>query len=240
MSETNQNDQSDRNNTTENTDEQPRKRGGGPRTPEGKRRSSLNARRHAITARVHVATPEESAVFDAHLKAYLEALAPVGVVERDLAIEIADLKFRLKRAGSVEHAIFALGHETHAEAINSGHPQADAALAEGLTWIREAKRLQLLTLYEARIRKAVEKNTAELERLQKERKEAYARAQRQAIQLVKVAVSEGHDYEAGGDFQPASAHGQFVFSTSELARVIHRQNRLDRSYALPDLEAVAA
>lgn len=211
----------------------------GPRTPEGKRRSSLNARRHAVTARVHIATPEESEVFDAHMKSWLDALQPVGTIERELAIEIASLRFRLKRAASTENSIFALGHEQYAESL-SDHPQAGAALAEGMTWIRECKSLQLLTLYESRIRRALEKATEELKRQQDARKQAFAHAQQDAIRLVKVAASEGHEYDPGTDFHPARAHGGFVFSESELARVIDRRNRIARSYSLPDLEVKAA
>jgi hypothetical protein len=211
----------------------------GPRTPEGKRRSSLNARRHSITARVHIATPEESDVYDAHMNAYLEVFQPVGTIERDLAIEIASLRFRLKRAASLENSIFALGHEKFAESL-ADHPQAAAALAEGMTWISESKNLQLLTLYESRIRRALEKATEELNRLQAARKQAYAQAQQDAIRLVKVAMSEGEEYDPGDDFEPASAHGEFVFSESELARLIDRRNRIDRSYKLPDLEVQAA
>ena len=218
---------------------QPGKRGGGPRTPEGKKRSSLNARRHGLTARIHIATPEESAVYDAHLKSYLEAFAPAGVVERDLVIELASLRHRLKRVASLEDSIFALGIDRFAESLSS-HPQTGAAFAEGMTWLRDGKNIQLLSLYESRLRKAAEKTQTELERLQKARKEAHAHAQRQAIQLAKVAVSKGKDYEPGGDFLPARDHGQFVFSTDELVRAVDRQNRLSRSYSLPDLETKSA
>ncbi len=48
----------------------------GPKTPEGKRRSSLNASRHYLTGKIHIATPEESTAFDKHCKAYHETLAP--------------------------------------------------------------------------------------------------------------------------------------------------------------------
>lgn len=204
-----------------------------------KRRSSLNARRHGITARVHIATPEESEAYDAHMKSYLEALKPVGPIERDLAIEIASLRYRLKRAASLEHSIFAVGHEEFAESL-SDHPQAGAALAEGMTWLRHCKSLQLLTLYESRTRRALEKATEELNSLQAARKEAHTRAQQEAIRLAKVALSEGREYQPGRDFEPASAHGEFVFSEPELARVVDRRNRLSRSFSLPDLEVKAA
>jgi hypothetical protein len=211
---------------------------GGPRTPEGRRRSSMNARRHSLTARVHIATPEESAAFDAHLKDYLEAFAPAGIVERDLVIELASLRYRLRRAACIEDSIFALGHERFAESV-SDHAQAGAALAQGMTWISEAKNIQLLSLYETRLRNAAAKAQAEIERLQAARKEAHAHAQAEAIRLAKVAAAEGQTYDGAKDFEPAAEHGQFVFSAEHIARAADRRDRLVRSYSVPrtDLDA---
>ena len=57
------------------------KKKGGPRTPEGRRRSSLNATRHQLTSKVYIATPEESDAYNAHIEAYMEVLAPVGLLD---------------------------------------------------------------------------------------------------------------------------------------------------------------
>jgi hypothetical protein len=216
------------------------KRSGGPRTPEGKMRSSQNARRHSLTARVHIAPPEEAEIYDAHLNAYLEALAPVGVVERDLALELASLRYRLKRIASIEDSIFAIGHSQHAESLSS-LPEAGAALAQGMTWLRDGKSIQLLSLYESRLRKAAEKAQAEIERLQAARKEAHERAMEEAIRLSKLAVHEGNcQYQGGDDFEPAADHGQFVYSTHEIARAADRQERLRRAWSVPEIALKAA
>ncbi len=201
----------------------------GPKTPEGKRRSSLNARRHSLTGKIHIATPEESKAFDQHCKAYHAELAPVGILESDLAQEIAEDRWRLKRARSLENSIFAQGHHDHADSANSGHPQVDAALAEGKTWVEQARNLQLLTLYENRIRRAIEKNTVQLEAMQAKRKQAYRDAQFEAIRLSQLAEAEGQTYNPGEDFTPARDHGGFVFSASEIARVTDRKRRSDRA-----------
>jgi hypothetical protein len=47
--------------------EPPQKKKGGPRTLEGKRRSSLNATRHQLLSKTYIATPEESSSFNAHM-----------------------------------------------------------------------------------------------------------------------------------------------------------------------------
>jgi hypothetical protein len=70
----------------------------GPRTEEGKKRSSLNAFRHGLTGQIVIHTPEDQAAFQKHCDAIREALAPVGALEFDLAQAIAEDKWRLNRA----------------------------------------------------------------------------------------------------------------------------------------------
>jgi len=75
----------------------------GPRTVEGKRRSSLNAVRHGLLARtpvlLHVEAEED---WEAHVMATVDALAPVGHVETMLAERIALLSWRLGRVARYE------------------------------------------------------------------------------------------------------------------------------------------
>jgi hypothetical protein len=138
----------------------------GPRTPEGKRICRLNAYRHGLTSRLCVFAPEEKQAYDKHCKVVLEAFAPVGDFERDLAQSIADDRWRLKRARAIEASTFALGQRKYA-ADTIGHPEVDAAFAQARTWSQEARNLQLLTVYEQRIHRAIEKNMAKLKLLRR-------------------------------------------------------------------------
>ena len=147
----------------------------GPRTPEGRKRSSLNAFRHGLTGQIVVHTPEDQEAFKKHCDGIREALAPVGALELDLAQAIAEDRWRLNRARALENSIFALGQTEHVP-DDSDNPDVDAALAQGRTWITHARELNLLTTYENRIRRSVEKNTAELRALQAQRKPATAEA----------------------------------------------------------------
>ena len=70
----------------------------GPRTEEGKRRSSLNAFRHGLTGQIVIHTPEDQAAFQKHCDAIRQALKPVGALETDLAQAVAEDKWRLNRA----------------------------------------------------------------------------------------------------------------------------------------------
>jgi hypothetical protein len=207
--------------------EPPQKKKGGPRTAEGRRRSSLNATRHQLTSKVYIATPEESDAYNAHIAAYMEALAPVGVLETELAALIAADRWRCKRAIMIENSIFAQGYLDHGEAIDVDNSQVAEALAEGKTWTSQANSLSLLTTYEGRITRRADKNMAQLTEMQTRRRELYKAAQNEAIRLVQLSEAQGEVYEPGDDFEPAAAHGQFVFSAPEIARVRDRRTRLD-------------
>jgi hypothetical protein len=164
------------------------------------------------------------------MAAYKEALAPVGILETELVAEIAKMKWRQKRASSVEDSIFSQGHLDHAHNMNTGDAAVDSCLAEGLVWKEQAKNLLLISLYETRMRRALEKDMAALEAMQTKRKEVYAQAQNEAIRLAQLAASQGDEYDPGDDFVPASAYGQFVFSEPDLLRVLDRRNRVSRAW----------
>jgi hypothetical protein len=200
----------------------------GPRSEEGKRRSSLNAFRHGLTGQIVIHTPEDQAAFQKHCDAIREALKPVGALETDLAQAIAEDKWRLNRARSLENSIFTLGLQANS-GPGSSHPEVNAALAQGRTWIAQAKNLQLLTTYEQRIRRSVEKNMAEFRTLQSERKAAAAKVEQEARLLVQLAEAEGGNYDPASDFPPESQPPGFVFSRPTIVRQIERGQRLDRA-----------
>ncbi len=210
--------------------EPPQKKKGGPRTAEGKRRSSLNATRHQLLSKTYIATPEESDAFNSHMAAYREALAPGNFLESELATLIAMDRWKIKRAISIENSIFACGYLDHAEAIDVDNSQVAEALAEAKTWTAEAHSLSLLNTYEGRISRRADKNIAQLISMQTQRKEKYGHAEREAIHLVELAEAQDAVYDPGDDFKPASAHGEFVYSAPEIARVRDRKNRLDLAW----------
>ncbi|HEX3878572.1 MAG TPA: hypothetical protein VHW24_16395 [Bryobacteraceae bacterium] len=204
----------------------------GPRSPEGKRRSSLNALRSGLHGAIVCLTAEDLAAFTSHCDAIRAQLAPDGPLEAFYATSIAENMFRAIRARSLENSVFASGFRQHVDSIHSGHPEVDAALAQSETFLREAHQLHLLTVYESRLSRLISRDTATLQALQAERKTAHARALQEARQLSKLAAHEGYAYDPADDFEPPSAHGGFVFSTQELQRFEDRQNRLDRASKL--------
>ena len=174
----------------------------GPKTPEGKARCSLNAYRHGMTGQIVVKTPEEQHAYDNHCRIIYEAYAPATDFERFLAQRrfrsstksIADDHWRLNRARAIEDSTFAMS--MHGQASDStGLPQVDDAFAQARTWAGQARNLALLTIYEQRIQRSVDKNTAQLKALQIERKAQAAEAMKQAKLLYQLAQAEGKPYQ---------------------------------------------
>ncbi|HEX2525353.1 MAG TPA: hypothetical protein VHL31_03500 [Geminicoccus sp.] len=75
----------------------------GPRTPEGKARSSANARRHGLCARnVILDDPAEQAGFDGLLVGLRAAYRPIDAQEQELVRAIAHAAWQLRRAQALE------------------------------------------------------------------------------------------------------------------------------------------
>ena len=198
----------------------------GPKTPEGKRACALNAYRHGLTGRLNIATPEEQQAYDLHSQINLEALAPANNYERSLAQSIADDRWRLIRARSIESGIFALGLQDNG-GDNTGAPQVDDAFAQARTWLQDSRNLQLLTIYEQRIQRSVDKNLAHLETLQTKRQATATEDMRQAKLIYQLAQVEGKPYQPEAYFTVAPPPRESVFSTPEVVRALGREILLD-------------
>jgi hypothetical protein len=218
----------------------------GPVTAEGRRRSSLNGYRNGLNGQIVCSTPEELAVFKSFCSEIQNELAPVGAIEKFYAKSVAENMFRLERARSLEMGMFSNGHREHVDEMQSGHPEADTALAAARTFMEQAHAFHLLTGYEVKILRALEKHQAQLTSLQAARKAAHEKAVEQATQFVELAEAMGETYEPGEDFTPASAHGGFVFSETEIdrrreraahlraARTYHFEGKLPKGGPKPD------
>lgn len=194
----------------------------GPTTEEGKRRSSLNARRHGLTGQVSAMTEEDRAAHDEFSAAMLKDLAPEGALETQLAQRVATDSWRLNRISAIEDNLFAIGLSEHSGEIETGHPQIDAAFSAAKTFEHQAKNLQLLSLYEQRLNRAVQKNLATLRQLQATRKAGRQAAIEEAQKLCRLDDRKGSasaTYEVNG----------FVFSNHEIRAAIDRDRRLQRA-----------
>jgi hypothetical protein len=77
----------------------------GPKTPEGKKTSSLNTVKHGLTARELFIAPEDRPEFDELHSAYLAELQPQGILETEMFNAIVHAAWNLRRVRILEAAI---------------------------------------------------------------------------------------------------------------------------------------
>ena len=85
----------------------PKQQATGPRTPEGKARSSQNARKHGLTTREVFVRPEEQSDFAAFLEDFQTTLQPSGILEQTLSNQIVHAAWNLRRVHALEAELMA-------------------------------------------------------------------------------------------------------------------------------------
>ena len=165
----------------------------GPRTAEGKAHSSKNGWKHGLTGQTLVMTERRPRPLQKFSTQIIATLAPAGALEEDLAQSIAMDRWRLNRIKAIEQNIFAMGESADEE-----------------TFLAHAKQLNLLTLYESRIGRGVERTMKELKQLQAERLSKRGTQLTNTALLYRLAEMKNlpFDREADG----------FGFSIPEIAR----------------------
>ena len=196
----------------------------GPRTEEGKKVAALNARRHNLTGQVTAMTEADRIMHDAFSAALVESLAPEGAMETQLAQRIATDSWRLNRISAVEDNLFALGHNSRSDETETDDPEIHAALTAAKVFKEESKQLQLLTLYEQRINRNIQKNLATLQALQSARLAKREAEMKEAKKLLQLNEMKGLPYGP----TEISKDG-FVFSTAEIRAAIDKDRRLKRA-----------
>jgi len=200
----------------------------GPRSIDGRARSSMNALRHGITGQVSIMNEEDRGAHDKFVQELITGLRPEGAVELQFASVIAEDFWRLQRIRAVENDMLALGNFSDAADIDVDHPEVHASLTRAQTFLDQSKDFERLTLYEQRINRAIEKNRKQLAELQAERKRERQEALEQACLLHQApATPEQSGNATPRNEQPAAASDNgFVFSSEEIESAIDRRSRL--------------
>jgi hypothetical protein len=183
----------------------------GPRTTEGKSNSSRNNLRHGLTGHISLLPTEDREAHDAFCHELIDSFTPETPMEQQLAQCIAEDSWRLNRARAIENNMFALGH-------NHGRREAQIALADAETFLTQAASFNLLSIYEQRINRNLQRNMKLLQELQAERKAQRHQALEEAKLLAQLNLMNGLPYEP--------EQNGFVFSHIEINRAIDRDNRL--------------
>ena len=177
----------------------------GPKTAEGKRKSSSNATRHGLTGTQIVMPNEDAGAYEDLRQGLAQTFKPATEGERILTDQIAANAWRLLRAQRVETAFLAK--------LTEGSEDPDAAIA--LAFLEHSKELARVHRYVAAAQNAYYKAMRELSKLQKER----------------AAASEPEQQEEGDDqlvitsLEPQTSNQIGFVSYHQEAPVSNQPNR---------------
>src|SRR5262245_41261096 len=111
------------------------RKGTGPRTALGKRRSRRNALRHGLAAETVIATLECAVDYHTLEGSLLAEHSPRTATERELVLRLASVLWRLNRATQIETGLFATEAELMHEAETAASLGRTAPLAP--EWLDE-------------------------------------------------------------------------------------------------------
>src|SRR5580698_2201477 len=140
----------------------------GPKTPEGKKHSSLNALRHGLTGQIVVMPTEDLAAYQQHLKSFTDDLDPKGPTESNLVQALADTSWRLHRVAALETNLLTSG------IAHTSPFAADQQIQDAMSIVAalesQSKALSNLSMHSQRLSRQFERTVMQLRDLQKARR----------------------------------------------------------------------
>ncbi len=212
----------------------------GPRSLKGKAISRLNAIRDNLTGQITTLTNEDRPVFEQQRARLIAGYDPKTPAEEELAQAIAWDTWRLNHLRAVEMNVYAIGlcemdeeedgdPESGQTAASSGSANyLDTAFADACTFRLEAKRFDLMSLYEQRMNRTLHRNIALLRELQAERKRNYEQDKKEEVIIARL-----HEFNEMPISVPATpSRNGFLFSNEEIAVAAVRQRYVDTATSL--------
>ena len=192
----------------------------GPASPESKAKVRMNAMRDGITGQIITLSEDERPIFEQLKAELIEDLAPKTTMELHLASSIAWDTWRLDHLRAVEMNLYAIGTQDPDCDLACEGPQLHTAMSGALTFVKQSKKMGLLSIYEQRLNRSIHKNMEKLAELQAERKRNYEQDLKAEMDIAKANEINGVPYQA-----PArrSKNG-IVFSTAEVLAAANRQS----------------
>ena len=145
----------------------------GPKTEAGKARSATNALKSGLTGRTVLLPGDDVAAYRALLDQFTARYQPATPEEKLLTQKIVDSEWRLARVPELMDGVYLIGYrELGAQVADECKDDDEATRAVVLrtrVWLHYRKELNNLTLQESRLRRQLEKDTAELKTLQRPR-----------------------------------------------------------------------
>jgi len=205
----------------------------GPTTPDGKAKASLNSLKHGLTGKFLLfSNAEELNLYQDHVLSYETQFQPIGPEEVSLVRSIADIRWRLNQIPGLEMALLATGRiEFIDQYPHYETRQAETAVEVHVRRLHE-KELRNLQLTENRLARRRERETAELLRLQAERR---SKEEEALAEAAKATVLAKHRSQPLTNVPGLG----FVFSEKRYATYMSRLNPAQREKFLQEALAEA-
>ncbi len=151
--------------------------GKGKKSEESRLKCAMNSVRHGLTAKAIVLSNESKEGFESLRKAYYDRFQPADEVESDIVEDMISARWRLRRAWSLERVTIDC-RQDRMQAVPPGDREyigePEEPLRIMLAFEKEANdsnTLRLCARYETRLYRNLERASAELRRLQKDRRQ---------------------------------------------------------------------
>ncbi len=158
----------------------------GPKTPEGKARSSYNAVRHGLLSKTTVLACENRETFEKLLDQFVRRFDPVDDVEFGMIEEMAACHWRIRRGWAIETELMNQSVEKHKE----GAGTVESCLAAAIRELAGAPELALLNRYEGRLNRMFQRAVRNLLMLRDEKAAAAERSRHHTPELVAETAAE--------------------------------------------------
>jgi len=172
----------------------------GPRTPNGKLRSSQNAVTHGLTSRQPVLSSEDPEAYKKHCEQFHDEYQPGTPTENQLTQELADTAWRLNRIPTLEAKFI-----TSATDRNSNHQ---------LNMVDTHRTLATLGLHGQRLSRQFQRTLQLLRQIQADRRQHHDSQLALAAGQLEIHKAQGMPYDPAND--------GFVFSVPEIELAARR------------------
>ncbi len=209
----------------------------GPKTEEGKTKSSLNAVKTGLTGRTVLLPGDDVEAYQQHVAALEARYQPATDAEKLLVQLIADTEWRAARIPTLEAGIYALGRLEFAALVEHEDPSVRPALLDAKTFLAYQRQLNNLTLQENRLRRQREKDIAELRQFQAEREAARKKRFDAGINAYYRSMFHERDFDfstVGFEFTAEEFITEIAtwgpYGRNKLNTLIEEEDRLTRAF----------
>jgi hypothetical protein len=140
----------------------------GPTTADGTAVAAQNSYKHGLRSRSPLAPGEDPAEYTAYALELMEDLKPVGMAQRVLAEQIAQLQWKLRRVPEAEWVELETYRARNIRRMQQETGKIKPPMPPGLLLAANLDRMMTLQVYEARIHRAIDQAHRQLRQLQQD------------------------------------------------------------------------